>query len=34
MKLGKFIFGLGLGALAGVLMAPKKGSETREDMKK
>ena len=33
MKLGKFIFGLGLGALAGVLMAPKKGSETREDIK-
>lgn len=34
MKLGKFIFGLGLGAVAGLLFAPKKGSELREDIKK
>lgn len=34
MKLGKFIFGLGLGAVAGLLLAPKKGSELREDIKK
>lgn len=33
MKLGKFITGLGLGALAGLLFAPKKGSELREDIK-
>lgn len=33
MKLGKFIFGLGLGAVAGLLLAPKKGSELREDIK-
>lgn len=33
MKLGKFIFGLGLGAVAGLLFAPKKGSELREDIK-
>lgn len=33
MKLGKFIFGLGLGAVAGLLFAPKKGSELREDVK-
>lgn len=34
MKLGKFIFGLGIGAVAGLLFAPKKGSELREDIKK
>lgn len=34
MKLGKFIFGLGIGALAGILLAPKKGSELREDIKR
>lgn len=33
MKLGKFIVGLGIGAVAGVLFAPKKGSELREDIK-
>lgn len=34
MKLGKFIFGLGIGAVAGLLFAPKKGSELREDIKR
>lgn len=34
MKLGKFIFGLGIGAAAGLLFAPKKGSELREDIKR
>ncbi|MDE6952490.1 MAG: YtxH domain-containing protein [Erysipelotrichales bacterium] len=33
MKLGKFIMGLGIGAVAGLLLAPKKGSELREDIK-
>lgn len=33
MKLGKFVIGLGLGAVAGLLLAPKKGSELREDIK-
>ncbi len=33
MKLGKFIVGLGIGAVAGLLFAPKKGSELREDLK-
>lgn len=33
MKLGKFILGLGIGAAAGLLLAPKKGSELREDIK-
>ena len=31
--LGKFTAGLGLGALAGVLFAPKAGSETRKELK-
>lgn len=31
--LGKFIAGLGIGAGLGILFAPKKGSETREDLK-
>lgn len=34
MKLGKFIMGLGIGAVAGLLFAPKKGSELREDIKR
>ncbi len=33
MRLGKFIIGLGVGALAGLLLAPKKGSELRDDIK-
>lgn len=32
MKLGKFLFGMGVGAIAGLLLAPKKGSELREDL--
>ncbi len=34
MKLGKFILGLGIGAAAGLLFAPKKGSELRDDIKR
>ena len=33
MKIGKFILGLGIGAAAGLLLAPKKGSELRQDLK-
>lgn len=33
MKFGKVLFGVGLGVLAGLLFAPKKGSELREDIK-
>lgn len=33
MRLGRFLVGIGLGALAGVFLAPKKGSELREDVK-
>lgn len=31
--IGKFIFGLGLGIGAGMLLAPKKGEELRKDLK-
>ena len=30
---GKFVVGAGVGALIGILLAPKKGSETREELK-
>lgn len=33
MKLGKFIAGLGIGAAVGMLFAPKKGSELRDELK-
>ena len=33
MKLGRFIVSVGLGAVIGTLLAPKKGSETLEDLK-
>lgn len=33
MKLGKFFATLGLGAVAGMLLAPKKGSDLRKDLK-
>jgi len=33
MKIGKFIAGLGIGTVIGMLVAPKKGSELREELK-
>ena len=33
MKLGKFIAGVGIGAVIGMLCAPKKGSELRGELK-
>ena len=33
MKFGKFIAGIGIGTIVGMLFAPKKGSELREDLK-
>lgn len=32
MKLMKFVATLGIGAIAGMLLAPKKGSELRKDL--
>ena len=32
--LGKFVFGAGIGAALGMMFAPKKGEETRADLKK
>lgn len=34
MKIGKFLVGLGVGTVVGLLIAPKKGSELREDIKR
>lgn len=34
MKLKGFLFSVAVGAVAGLLLAPKKGKETREDIKK
>lgn len=33
MKIGKFLAGIGIGTVVGMLLAPKKGSELREDLK-
>lgn len=33
MKIGRFIAGIGIGAVIGMLLAPKKGSELRGDLK-
>ena len=33
MKIGKFIAGVGIGTVIGILLAPKKGSELRQDLK-
>lgn len=33
MKIGKLIAGIGIGTVIGMLLAPKKGSELREDLK-
>lgn len=32
MKINRFLVGLGIGAIAGMLLAPKKGSELRQDI--
>ena len=34
MKMKGFLFSVAVGAVAGLLLAPKKGKETREDIKK
>ena len=33
MKIGKFIAGVGIGTVVGMLLAPKKGSELRQNLK-
>ena len=33
MKIGRFIAGIGIGTVIGMLLAPKKGSELRDDLK-
>ena len=33
MKIGKFIAGVGIGTVIGMLLEPKKGSELRQDLK-
>ena len=33
MKIGKFIAGVGIGTVIGMILAPKKGSELRQDLK-
>lgn len=33
MKVGRFIAGIGIGTVIGMLLAPKKGSELRDDLK-
>ena len=33
MKIGKFIAGVGIGTVIGMLLAPKKGSELRQNLK-
>ena len=33
MKIGRFIAGIGIGTVIGMLLAPKKGSELRDDLR-